>query len=106
MDASVDGRSKRARLRKESQEKTPEVFFNLLDGALKHCPLVSTILFDSWFIFPTLIRNVLFEDYQWCACSKTPPRFTIHSVGGPFRFRPFSTGFRKDPTAILSDRAL
>jgi len=57
MDTSIDGRSKRAHLRNKSQEKTPEVFFTLLDGALKYCPLVSTILFDSWFSFPTLIRK-------------------------------------------------
>ena len=57
MDPSIDRRSLRARIRKESQEKAPEVLLKLLDGALKYCPLIHTILFDSWFSFPALIRN-------------------------------------------------
>jgi hypothetical protein len=104
MDTSIDGWSKRAHLRKESQEKTPEVFFNLLDGALKYCPLVHTILFDSWFSFPALIRNVLIGAYRSSACLKTHPRFTTHSVGKLVLFPLFSTGFRKDPTAISLDQ--
>jgi len=47
MNSSLDKRSKRAKLRKESQEKAPQVLLKLLDEALKYCPLVSTILFDS-----------------------------------------------------------
>src|SRR5690606_32730243 len=35
MDPSIDRRSLRARIRKESQEKAPEVLLKLLDGALK-----------------------------------------------------------------------
>jgi len=33
------------------------VLLKLLDGALKFCPLVQAILFDSWFSFPSLIRK-------------------------------------------------
>ncbi len=102
MDASVDGRSKRARLRNKSQEKAPEVLLKLLDGALKHCPLVQTIPSSliAGSVFQPSSANVLFADYQWYACSKTPQKFTIHSVGGPFRFPLFSPEFRKDHTAI------
>jgi hypothetical protein len=57
MDSSLNKRSKRAKLQKESQEKAPEVFLKLLDEALKYCPLVSTILLDSWFSFPSLIKQ-------------------------------------------------
>jgi len=57
MDPSIDRRSLRARIRKESQNKAPEVLLKLLDGAMKYCPLVHTILFDSWFSFSALIRK-------------------------------------------------
>ena len=81
MDASVDGRNKRARLRKESQEKAPDVFFNLLDGALKHCPLVSTILFDSWFSFPALIRKCALRGLSVVCMLKNTPKI-YYSFGG------------------------
>jgi len=105
MDSSLDGRSRRARLRNESQEKAPDVLLNLLDGAVKHCPLVSIILFDSWFSFPSLIKKCS----NWglsvmCLLKETPQKFTILLVGRLFLFYPFSTGFRKDHRAILLDR--
>jgi hypothetical protein len=81
MDASVDGRSKRARLRKESQEKAPDVLLNLLDGALKHCPLVQTILFDSWFSFPTLIRKCADRGLSVVCMLKNTPKI-YYSFGG------------------------
>jgi hypothetical protein len=81
MDASIDGRSKRAHLRKESQEKAPDVFFNLLDGALKHCPLVSTILFDSWFSFPALIRKCALRGLSVVCMLKNTPKI-YYSFGG------------------------
>ena len=74
MDASLDGRRKKARLRNESQEKTPEVLLKLLDGALKHCPLVSTILFDSWFSFPTLIRKCAARGLSVVCMLKNTPK--------------------------------
>ena len=81
MDASVDGRSKRARLRKESQEKTPDVLLKLLDEALKHCPLVSTILFDSWFSFPALIRKCAHRGLSVVCMLKNTPKI-YYSFGG------------------------
>ena len=81
MDASVDGRSKRARLRKESQEKTPDVLLKLLDEALKHCPLVSTILFDSWFSFPALIRKCADRGLSVVCMLKNTPKI-YYSFGG------------------------
>jgi hypothetical protein len=81
MDASVDGRSKRARLRKESQEKTPDVLLKLLDEALKHCPLVQTILFDSWFSFPTLIRKCATRGLSVVCMLKNTPKI-YYSFGG------------------------
>jgi len=81
MDTSIDGRRRRAHLRKESREKTPEVFFNLLDGALKHCPLVSTILFDSWFSFPTLIRKCATRGLSVVCMLKNTPKI-YYSFGG------------------------
>ena len=45
LDSSLDKRSKRAKLRKESQEKSSDVLLKLLNEALKYYPLVSTILF-------------------------------------------------------------
>ena len=81
MDASVDGRNKRARLRKESQEKAPDVLLNLLDGALKHCPLVQTILFDSWFSFPTLIRKCADRGLSVVCMLKNTPKI-YYSFGG------------------------
>ena len=84
MDASVDWRSKRAHLRKESQEKAPEVLLNLLDDALKHCPLVSTILFDRWFSFPTLIRKCATRGLSVVCMLKNTPKI-YYSFGGKAR---------------------
>ena len=84
MDASVDGRSKRARLRNKSQEKAPEVLLKLLDGALKHCPLVQTILFDSWFSFPTLIRKCALRGLSVVGLLKNTPKI-YYSFGGKAR---------------------
>ncbi|MDK2897375.1 MAG: hypothetical protein PWP04_1495 [Candidatus Atribacteria bacterium] len=81
MDTSIDGRSKRAHLRKESQEKAPEVLLKLLDGALKHCPLVSTILFDSWFSFPALIRKCAHRGLSVVCMLKNTPKI-YYSFGG------------------------
>ena len=81
MDTSLDGRSRRARLRSESKEKASEVFFNLLDGALKHCPLISTILFDSWFSFPTLIRKCAARGLSVVCMLKNTPKI-YYSFGG------------------------
>ena len=81
MDASLDGRSKRARLRNESQEKAPEVLLKLLDGALKYCPLVHTILFDSWFSFPTLIRKCAARGLSVVCMLKNTPKI-YYSFGG------------------------
>jgi len=81
MDTSVDGRSRRAQIRKESQEKAPEVLLKLLDGALKHCPLVSTILFDSWFSFPTLIKQCTRRGLTVVCMLKNTPKI-YYSFGG------------------------
>jgi hypothetical protein len=81
MDTSIDGRRRRAHLRNESKEKTPEVFFNLLDGTLKHSPLVSTILFDSWFSFPTLIRKCAHRALLVVCLIKNTPKI-YYSFGG------------------------
>jgi len=81
MDSSVDKRSSRARLRKESREKAPDVLLKLLDGALKHCPLVSTILFDSWFRFPTLIRKCAARGLSVVCMLKNTPKI-YYSFGG------------------------
>ena len=81
MDASLDGRSRRAQLRNESKEKAPEVLLNLLDGALKHCPLVHTILFDSWFSFPTLIRKCAARGLSVICMLKNTPKI-YYSFGG------------------------
>ncbi|WP_218111923.1 hypothetical protein [Atribacter laminatus] len=81
MDASVDGRSKRARLRNESQEKAPDVFLNLLDGALKYCLLVHAILFDSWFSFPALIRKCTHRGLSVVCMLKNTPKI-YYSFGG------------------------
>ena len=81
MNASLDGRKQRAYLRKESQEKVPEVFLKLLDGALKYCPLVHTILFDSWFSFPTLIRKCADRGLSVVCMLKNTPKI-YYSFGG------------------------
>ena len=99
MDPSIDRRSLRARIRKESQEKAPEVLLKLLDGALKYCPLVHTILFDSWFSFPTLIRKCSTWDFLWCVCSKTPQKFTT-LWRKALSFISFHQNSEKDHTAI------
>jgi hypothetical protein len=81
MDPSIDRRSLRARIRKESQEKAPEVLLKLLDGALKCCPLVHTILFDSWFSFPTLIRKCSTRGLSVVCMLKNTPKI-YYSFGG------------------------
>jgi len=81
MDSSLDKRSKRAKLRKESQEKAPEVLLQLLDEALKYCPLVSTILFDSWFSFPALIKQCTTRGLSVVGMLKNTPKI-YYSFGG------------------------
>ena len=81
MDVSLDGRRRSAYLRKESQEKAPEVLLKLLDGALKYCPLVHTILFDSWFSFPTLIRKCADRGLSVVCMLKNTPKIYF-SFGG------------------------
>jgi hypothetical protein len=97
MDASVDGRSKRARLRKESQEKTPDVLLKLLDEALKHCPLVSTILFDSWFSFPTLIRKCADRGLSVVCMLKNTPKIYSSFGGKPFSLLSLFNRIQKRP---------
>ena len=81
MDPSLDRRSLRARIRQESQEKAPEVLLKLLDGALKYCPLVHTIFFDSWFSFPTLIRKCTLRGLSVVCMLKNTPKI-YSSFGG------------------------
>jgi len=57
MNSLLDKRSKRTKLRKESQEKAPEVLLKLLYETLKHCLLVSTIILASWFSFLSLVKQ-------------------------------------------------
>ncbi|NMC59261.1 MAG: hypothetical protein GYA51_07765 [Candidatus Methanofastidiosa archaeon] len=100
MDTSIDERSKRAHLRKESQEKPPEVFFNLLDGALKHCPLVSTVLFDNWFSFTALIIKCAHRGLSVMCMFKNKPKIyypfggktrTLSSLFNRIQKRPYGT---------------
>ena len=68
MDPSIDRRSLRARIRKESQEKAPEMLLKPLDGALPYCPLVHTILLDSWFVSLPSSGNAHPEGLPSCVC--------------------------------------
>ena len=101
MDASLDGRSKRARLRNESQEKAPEVLLKLLDGALKYCPLVHTILFDSWFSFPALIRKCSSRGLTVVCMLKNTSKI-YYSFGGKLLSLPsLFTRIRKRPNGNI-----
>jgi hypothetical protein len=66
---------------KNPRKKLQRFFFKLLDGALKYCPLVSTILFDSWFSFPTLIRQCAHRGLSVVCMLKNTPKI-YYSFGG------------------------
>jgi len=97
MDSSLDGRSTRARIRKESQRKAPEVLFKLLDGALKYCPLVHTILFDSWFSFPALIRKCSSRGLSVVCMLKNTSKIYYSFGGKPLSLSSLLTRIQKRP---------
>ena len=94
---SIDGRSLRAQIRKESQEKAPEVLLKLLDGALKHCPLVHTILFDSWFSFPAIIRKCSSRGLIVVCMLKNTGKIYYSFGGKPLSLSSLMTRIQKRP---------
>ena len=97
MNSSLDGRSRSARTCKESQEKAPEVLLKLLDGALKHCPLVQTILFDSWFSFPAIIRKCSSRGLSVVCMLKNTGKIYYSFRGKPLSLSSLMTRIQKRP---------
>ena len=57
------------------------MLLQLLDEALKYCPLVSTILFDSWFSFPALIKQCTTRGLSVVCMLKNTPMSYYFCVG-------------------------
>jgi hypothetical protein len=106
MDTSIDRRSLRARIRKESQEKAPEVLFKLLDGALKYCLLVHTILFDSWFAFPAIIRKCSSRGLSVVCMLKNTSKIYYSFGGKPFSLSSLFARIQKRPNGNIIGSAV
>jgi len=104
LDSSLDKRSKRAKLRKESQEKAPEVLLKVLDEALKHCPLVSTILLASWFSFSSLIQQRTTRGLSVVGRLKNTPKI-YYSLGGKALSLSSVAVFSKDFCPLLNSQS-
>jgi len=104
LDSSLDKRIKRAKLRKESQEKAPEVLLKVLDEALKHCPLVSTILLASWFSFSSLIQQRTTRGLSVVGRLKNTPKI-YYSLGGKALSLSSVAIFSKDFCPLLNSQS-
>lgn len=68
VNPKIDKRTVGYRRRKEAMQKSTETMFTLLDqvNPLQLC--ASTLLFDSWFAFPAVIKRVLTEYHLHVVC--------------------------------------
>jgi len=73
------------------------VLLKLLDGALKHCSLVHTILFESWFSFPTLIRKCAARGLSVVCLLKNTPKIYYSCGGKPLSLSSLFSRIQKRP---------
>jgi hypothetical protein len=70
---SLDKRTNGYRMRKEAIRKSTDVLLDLLKQAKAYMVPASYLLFDSWFAFPGVIRNVLEEKLHTICMLKSLP---------------------------------
>ncbi len=63
VDARIDKRTVGYRRRRESWQKAPDVVLQLLDEAQAAGLKARYVLFDSWFAFPRLLRQIVQEQH-------------------------------------------
>ncbi|MEI3615057.1 IS4 family transposase, partial [Pseudogracilibacillus sp. SO30301A] len=61
MDSNIDKRTVGYKRRQEAMKKTTETMFDLLDDISPLQLCAKTLLFDSWFAFPKVIKRVVSE---------------------------------------------
>jgi len=59
LNQKIDKRTVGYRRRKEAMQKSTQTMFSLLDQVNPFQLCASTLLFDSWFAFPAVIKRVI-----------------------------------------------
>jgi len=68
LNQKIDKRTVGYRRRKEAMQKSTQTMFSLLDQVSPFQLCASTLLFDSWFAFPAVIKRVLTQYHLHVVC--------------------------------------
>lgn len=74
VNPSIDKRTNGYKLRRESMKKTTETMFDLLDQLVPYSVPAQYLLFDSWYAYPKVIREVLRRNLNVVCMLKAMPK--------------------------------
>lgn len=104
VNSSIDKRTNGYKLRKESIKKTTDVMLELLDQLAPYGVSAKYLLFDSWFAYPKVIRNVMERNLHVVCMLKSMPKVFYRYMGKPMNLASLYSYIYKKPgkTKILA----